>query len=1240
MPVSVSMHACSAWPVNIDFTVFGFFLKGYSVEETVEQLMALQSGGSERTQQKRRASSASSTPSSASSAANASSSSALSAHSPVASSVSVPPTTASALRARRSRSRSQKSRKERQQQQHSAPIALEAAESELLTEDRRVAVEEEATEDLLISPSAPRPVAAAAAGIATGVSLSVPDSPGVDSPTTSQPMPGITAVDTSTNAARPPHLSSQVSSMSHSRHDSTAAKTSTTQQAPPPSTPHRPSLQSGASHPPQHTSHHHRTTNNSNNTSSHRHRRSSHRHRHGNSGSAVAGEAVTHGKSKKKSRHATAGGDATRSSSAQHTAHASAATSFALPPMWTYDSAVNPSHHQHHSGGFVQQQQQQHTRHSSAMMSFDDVANAETVAAARMYGGSHHHHHNSHQNTTSNTSYAAIAAAGAAAGGGEGRNTSADTRRAARHKRRKERQSFFLNEDYIKFQRQLQEVEAIGGAGIGASSLQSRFLFEEVTEQFQAFRELAREEQLGSPYAFLSNYYIPIPVAMRLELLQMYYATDPGLFRWAFGDKLNRFDLPGALAALREECASGGANALSGTGNRTLLVANSGNFSVSPSGAAAASGGSFWSGRWKSSPGKLATMDTATLVRLSEQHTDALRRQWDNVKHVCVTVAALYRGKGGMCVPLDMSLLTTIQQCFGLRQEQALDYATAAFGYEHRLETRLFDRLHTFSEYGAICSLIASVWCDDSGYFLSESFRAGCRRMGRLLDEYRLLSELHPCIFGEPMRPRWQVQLDEVQRVITTASLVDKNTVASAAAVPAGSPVGSAATPSPSPVAGNSGTNLVGLAGVQPTPALNSSGSLGGTGASSSGWEALNSSPTVAAAAAAAASGGAANTNTNSSANVHSPLSGNGQYSRRFLMEFPSLMKHLLRICVALGNNGDVNDALDIFFTRIYAYLELLSSRTAPAIVSMVMNATNTSGGLQNVAGLTNVHGSFAGGGGGGSGAASNGSAAASAPAFGKPPLPPHVERVRSHPDLGRVGGLEGGAAYPSPLAHSFSGAAPSPRGSSHGNVNAVGGGARPSLLRAALASSPPGGAGTDAAAAADDVLAAGSSISYVASTVVNTSLFHPASALLPLSAAIAAHNAGSFTSSPLVMHAGGRSFGVEEELPDWSSAAHTTTSGATSPTPPPLGAGAAAAASNNTASALFTSQVGDMVRKAIDKRYLRELCMLLSALPKAWRQLTTLSAEDQAATEKVMGDLAMGLKAIAQVLMASDDFH
>ncbi|KAG5469366.1 hypothetical protein LSCM1_02583 [Leishmania martiniquensis] len=1185
MPVAVSMHVCSAWPMSIDLAAFRFFLAGYSAEEAVEQLMLLQSTRPAASLRRH-------TPSASSSSSTSSSRSSSSCRDLHAGSAS----------SSRSVFRSAVHHRHRRQQrafqelQH-LPSALQDAQQQ--TEDRRLEAEDEYPQEIGTATTATVPAAAFSRTSSRGRI------------TTGAPMP--------LNTTKVPSVVSVVDS---SRTNAAASRTTAVGL----------STALAASHQTQ-------------DTHSQRYR---HRHQHRRTSMGGLEQKMLHQSASHSSRSRTA---ATSSITPMRTS---------LAPLSTLANECSES--TPFSGG-----------PSSLRRFTDDFTTSATGAAdSDKDGGSgarpgetcdHHFHHVNF--------------------GGEKRSSPLQHHRGKRRKDRGERQCFFLDEGYIKFQRQLEKVGETGGAGVGASSLQSRYLFEEVTEQYQMFRELSREEQLGSPYAFLSNYYIPIPVATRLQLLQMYYETDAGVFRWAFGDKLSRFDLPSALSAAREENPAGTLSAgLAG-------VAGLGSGCGSSSGAADGGGSaaSFWTSRWKSSPGKLATMGAATVTRLRELHVGALRRQWENVKHVCVTVAALYRGKGGMCVPLDMPLLTTIQQCFGLRNEQALDYATAAFGFEHRLETRLFEHLHNFSEYGVICSIIASLWCDSSGYFLRQTFCDGCRRLGRLLDEYRILSELHSIVFGETMRPRWQVQLDEVQRVITTSSHVDKNAMASAtAAVPATSPAtagistgGGVATPTtmtcgaPLP----SSASPAGVGSGYFGSAFGGNGHAGGA-AGVAAPEAGNASTFTGAGGSAV--GGAAGTN-----NVHSPFSGNGQYSRPFLMEFPSLMKHLFRVCVALSCSGGVNDGLDIFFTRIYSYLELLSSRTAPAIVSRMVNAaaagSSAMAGAASALGVVSPTSAVP----GQLGVSTCGSEttpgfASSAAASGRSPLPRYGDRVRSDEDLSHATADSGATMAPPAASTSMPPGAPSSwttvksggtslsrplrsgltrilssghlsrqvsgRGCDHADAASLSLG-----TSAANTLAPAGGSGC-----VDEDLTGSASFSCAVSTVVNTSLFQPVSVLLPLTAAIAAHNGstmGSFVSSPLLTRTGSRCFASEEELTNGDAhggdrhgeefaqpaAGAARASGCSSPN---SGGGffSAAPQPGPASAAHVPSHVSDMVLKVIDKRYLRELCMLLAALPCAWRQLTVLTRDDHLATDKAVSDLMMALKAITQVLMASDDFQ
>ncbi|KAG5495055.1 hypothetical protein JKF63_02108 [Porcisia hertigi] len=1152
MPVAVSMHACSAWPMSIDFVAFRLFLAGYSVEEAVEQLMALQRETPLKPLLPRTFAALPSSSTSSNSGRDLEAS-------PASSSQSVSGSVA--------RRRHRRQKRASQKPQYSLPVMHASAHQ---VEDGRLTAEVENPEEITTTTESILEAA-----------LPCTSSAGND-PSEVPPPATISAVGIS---ASPSTAVCVLASSSASQ-----------------------STQSPQTHcrfPPHHQDRWRRC------------RRSE----------------------EKKLLHSALQSSRSRTGVASSTATTHA--SLLLPPT------LNNVHTESmpFAPGFTTLRRPTDDSFVSANAAFPtaDTCGCNGTRAGAARGNQHLQRVNVSSNKAPQPS---------------------EQRPDKRPKDHAERECFCLDEGYIKFQRQLQETEAMGGAGVGFSCLQSRYLFEEVTEQYQAFRELAREEQLGSPYAFLSNYYIPIPVATRLQLLQMYYETDAGVFQWAFGDKLSRFDLPAALSAVREEKI-----------NRTLPGGVGGLGSGSAGSGSAADGvgaaASFWASRWKSSPGKLATMNAATVARLSEQHVDALRRQWENVKHVCSTVAALYRGKGGLCVPLDMPLLTTIHQCFGLRNEQALDYATAAFGFEHRLETRLFEHLHNFSEYGAICSILASLWCDRSGYLLCEVFRAGCHRLSRLLDEYRILSELHLIVFGEAMRPRWQVQLDEVQRVITTSSLVDKNSVASATVANSLAPAISGSVATPVQATGGATPTLctsTGVGGPHFGGAPGGSGHLGSTigGAIPD----AGSTNTFTSAASPTATG------QSSATNMHSPFSGNGQFSRSFLMEFPFLMKHLFRISVALGGSGGVNDGLDIFFTRIYSYLEHLSSRTAPAIVSRVMSAAAPGGSAMTAAcTVASQNGVSA----GSSGAVSCFSSS-TAP-FGSPSRLRHGSRAQSDGDLTRAA-VEGGVTTKAATAA----ATPPPHGAKPKSTTStcfgtnVSGPTRSSLTRVRSSSHLPQvsdsrGGNADATTVStvtsaatlrtagggsscpDDVMGVNAPCSYVVSPVVNTSLFQASSVLLPLTGVIAANNGptiGSFTSSQqLLPRVANRGLAQEDEPANTDTGtrggkgeilARSTAAGArvTSRSPPSIGVSISSPTKQpeHVSTSLLSSQVSDMVLKVVDKRYLRELCKLLTALPHSWQQLTALTKDDHTATDRALSDLAMALKAITQVLMASDDFH
>lgn len=628
-------------------------------------------------------------------------------------------------------------------------------------------------------------------------------------------------------------------------------------------------------------------------------------------------------------------------------------------------------------------------------------------------------------------------------------------------RRRRPRRSFFLNEDYIRFQKRLQEMDGEPSAN---AALKSRLLFEEVTEQYHLFQDLTRPELLGAPYAFLTSQYLPLAVSDRREMVELFYTVDVKVFRCVFGDRLTKFDVSGVTDP-----------------------------------------GRFWSA-WPTQA-RTATGGSLAALLQSGIREGSLKRQWENVKMVCGTLSAMYRGKGDRVIANNVPLLRAVQQCFGLQEALAILYSTVVFGFEHRLTVRLFERLQDFSEFTTICTIIGGMWCDESQLLLRTRFLDSCRRLARVLEENRVLTELHQMLFGEAMRPRWQLQLDEVQRVIATGSS-DKSQVAAAlnmmsspnattvfspscVATGAQSPLANAAgaatggeligaghavsrgelhSPPNDPVAptansgyGGGGSGVLLSAAsvpsahggvsnlfsgvsspsgstmfVSPQSTNVYSGSPMGAatfssvGAGGMSGGAPSPSPTAAAAAAAVAGSGSSTTTPYTSA-----ICANRLFSRRFMLEFPSLMKYTARSALYLATSGSINDALDVFYSRVYVYLEGASARTAPALLSLVLSntapngapaATSATGGGGGVG-----VGSFAGrpslsapgggmdgaaGGGGGGLTASSSPASGSSPGMGTNALQPRqLPTVRSAPHLPRslsltgLGGGSGGGA-------------------------------------------------------------------------------------------------------------------------------------------------------------------------------------------------------------------------------------
>lgn len=433
--------------------------------------------------------------------------------------------------------------------------------------------------------------------------------------------------------------------------------------------------------------------------------------------------------------------------------------------------------------------------------------------------------------------------------------------------------SFLLNEDSLSLQRRLQIQD---GGPTQDTALKSCLLFEEITEQYNFYEILSQEDLLGAPYAFLSKHYLPLSITDRRTLVEEYYEVDPDVFRYYFGDKMNKCE-PIDLSTERHAAAN-----IFGWG------------SLRPTGIS----------------------HEAAMVRLLNINFGSLKRQWENIKKVCVSMVNMYSDRGDMFVPRGVPLLTAIRRCYGLREGLAVNYATAVFGYHHRITSRIVDRLNTFEDYGTLCGVVAAQWCDDSLLVLDGEFLGGCRRVARLLDESRVLAELHHVIFGEAMRARWQVQLDEVQRAITLEKNITSAAIYTASHAPA---TGRGANSSPA---------------AQPTKSETSRGAPlnAAHGTEASGPLSPN---TVSSISASPASSGVSA----GFAAAAASLSANQRFSRRFLLEFPHVMRQLTRLATQLSMSGSISDALESFYTRIYLPLESVSARSGPAVTSLVLTS-------------------------------------------------------------------------------------------------------------------------------------------------------------------------------------------------------------------------------------------------------------------------------------------------------------
>ncbi|ESL11521.1 hypothetical protein TRSC58_00725 [Trypanosoma rangeli SC58] len=459
---------------------------------------------------------------------------------------------------------------------------------------------------------------------------------------------------------------------------------------------------------------------------------------------------------------------------------------------------------------------------------------------------------------------------------------------------------FFADSGSCTFHRELQRVLS------DIVRRDSSILREEVVEQYVLF-DMFRENYLATPYAFLSSYCIPMALKDRRRMVEVFYGVDEVVLKTFFGDRMHKLELERK------------------------------------------------SGKWFSFGRRASRSQSIQKLIEAGICEGSLKRQWENLKWVCNFLVSAYRGRDGMLIPYTTPLLTALQQCFALRGALGVHYGTFVFGFEHQLNGRCWNSL-SYSECITACQAL-SLWCDASQLMLRKEFSAQCSRIARLLDENRVVSEMHQLIFGEAMRSRWQVQFDEVQRAITI------NTGVGTSGSPYGSTLVVGALPSPtttvphallprntSTVRLDSEANL-GLSAsstaaatslrsqrlstsscqAQTVPHINP-----GAPASSTSSCPVTAASTAAASAAPPAAlnssnmtqGGAATGNMQASASHRPHLSSNGAFTRLFLQEFPYIMKFLFRVATTIGNSGRLAEALDLFYGRVYLHFWNLGYRS------------------------------------------------------------------------------------------------------------------------------------------------------------------------------------------------------------------------------------------------------------------------------------------------------------------------
>lgn len=396
------------------------------------------------------------------------------------------------------------------------------------------------------------------------------------------------------------------------------------------------------------------------------------------------------------------------------------------------------------------------------------------------------------------------------------------------------------------------------------------YVQEEVVEQYRLFKSLVKHDNyLKAPYAFLTSSYIPISIADRLKIVNIYYDYEPVIFRLFFGNKCAH-----STERFREEI------------NTTVSKA-------------------FHS----------PTSDFLPTLRAQIEAIEegVVKRQIDNFRHVSATITGMYQCKGDRFIPKETPLQLSIERCFGFNKALAAHYAAAVFSYEHALNSRFFDCFKTCDMCFSVYSLIAACWCDNSGLFLNKKLKENWKAVGRHLEDNRVLGDIHMEFFGELLKPRWQQQLDDgVQRVMGGSSYNDRAPAAGEGSLQnhsddrnhssrMKSPSGRPSSPSSGPVGGQ--INQFGM-----------------------------------------------------------PMCSNLKYSKRICFEFGLIMKVCSRVALLLSS-GQLNDALDYYYTRVLHVLEGWSIRDAPDLrsgfhkPSEVVPPSFTEGQSPKIAGFASVSG-------------------------------------------------------------------------------------------------------------------------------------------------------------------------------------------------------------------------------------------------------------------------------------------